>query len=317
MKILMIGRNDPASMMITFSNAINKYTEHTSRVIAFEERYVADYEKDILVSDIEENDYGEIEELLRTSEIFHFHMTIDEGATIGPLCVRDYISGKKILHHHHGHPDFRGNPDIFAKKYRELNRKTIVATPDLLKLLPEATWQPNMVPLNHSDYMPRKEALSDKPVKVVQSPTRKYLKNTKELEQAMSDICNDGLETELHILEGYSHRDCLAFKKNCHIVFDHMQGYFGISSLESLSQGLPVLAGVDDYNIKAIKNFTGSDNVPWVITRNVDALDRELRRLILDLDVRVAVGKSSRKFMESYWTEQHALEVLTNTYKEL
>jgi hypothetical protein len=110
---------------------------------------------------------------------------------------------------------------------------------------------------------------------------------------------------------------CLERKNQCHIIFDHMQGYYGVSSLESLSQGKPVIAGLDDWNMQWIKEFTGSDVLPWVVARNPDELEGQLCELIGHSDLRDYVGRNSRKFMEDHWNEQQALGVLLDFYGSL
>ena len=119
------------------------------------------------------------------------------------------------------------------------------------------------------------------------------------------------------IIENMLHQECLSTKQQCDIHFDHMQGYFGIASLEGLSQGKPVIAGLDDWNVKCIKEFTGSDRLPWRIARNQDELEAKLEELITDSKLRNDVGMESRRFMENYWTEQHALRVLLKVYESL
>jgi hypothetical protein len=94
-----------------------------------------------------------------------------------------------------------------------------------------------------------------------------------------------------------------------------MRGWFGISSLESLSQGKPVVAGLDDWNIRCIKEFTGAEKLPWVIARNVDELERRMEQLFLDRDFRETTGFTGRIFMEKQWNEDRVLEILLDIYK--
>ena len=318
MNIVMLGQNDPAGMMITFANALNRYTEHTVRVIARETRYQMDYEYDLLVPAVVDENYDEIEEVLKSADIIHFHMLIDENIMLGPLSLKEYIKGKGLLHHHHGHFDFLVSADIYAEKYKRLGRKAIVSTPDLLKLLPESSWQPNMVPLNEADFLPRTDHLGNQDcVRLVQAPTRKWHKHTAEFLRVTSKIEADHPNVETHLLEGKSYRECLKFKRNCHVCFDHMNGWFGIASLESLAHGIPVVAGLDDWNISAIKSFTGADSLPWVVARNESELEKQLSELVNDPNKRVEIGRESRAFLENHWTENHALKLLMETYLTL
>ncbi len=318
MNIVMITDNDPAGMGIAFCNAINRYSEHSARLITTQERYGINFESDIHIPDIENDDFGEIEQLLNDADVFHFHMLKDENSHLGPLVIRDYTKGKKILHHHHGHPDYLINADAFNAKYKKLKRKVIVSTPDLLKITDNASWLPNIVPVNDVQLLPRYEnTLADEKIIICQSPTRKFHKHTDEFMLAVHRLEKKYDNLKMLIIEKTPYYECLALKKTAHIIFDHMRGWFGIASLESLSHGKPVIAGLDDWNIKCIKEFTGVDSLPWVIARNCDDLVAELENLIKDKDLRNRTGGQSRTFMENHWTEQHALALLLEVYTSL
>ena len=314
----MITDNDPAGMGIAFTNAINRYTDHTCRLITTAEKYGFDYETDIHLPDIQDDDFDEVAELMQKADIIHFHVLRDENSHLGPLVIKDYLKGKKILHHHHGHPDYILNAVAYNDKYRRLNRRVIVSTPDLLKLAENAVWVPNLVPLNDVLFLPRyDDSLQQDRIKICQSPTRKYHKHTQEFEAAVAELQIEYPHIEKMVIERLPYRECLRLKRNCHIVFDHMRGWFGIASLESLSHGKPVIAGIDERNIDCIKKFTGTDELPWVIARDQEELEGKLFELIKDCYLRDQTGRSSRSFMEKHWTEQHVLNALFNIYESL
>lgn len=319
MNILMITDNDPAGMGIAFTHAINRYTDHRCRLITTAEKYRFDYETDIHLPNIEDDHFDEVEALLKETDIIHFHVLRDENSHLGPLVIKDYIKGKEILHHHHGHPDYILNAAAYNEKYRRLKRKVVVSTPDLLKVAENATWVPNLVPLNDVQFLPRYDrSLPQDVIKICQSPTRKYHKHTKEF-KAVIDTLQRKYPEKIQpvIIELVPYLKCLQIKRTCHIVFDHMRGWFGISSLESLSQGKPVIAGLDDWNIRCIKEFSGADVLPWVVARNLDELQNKLEGLIKDTEPRLKIGIESRRFMVEHWTEQRVLNVLFDIYESL
>jgi glycosyltransferase involved in cell wall biosynthesis len=318
MNILMITANDPAGTAIAFTNAINRYTGHRCRLITSMERYGFAYEADIHLPDIHDDDFDEVAQLLKDADIIHFHMLSDENSHLGPLVIRDFIKGKKILHHHHGHPDYLINAAAYNEKYRRLKRKVVVSTPDLLQVAENATWVPNLVPVSDVNYLPYYEdILPAVPVKICQAPTRKYHKHTAVFDRVMKEIIGTFPEVQQMVIERIPHIECLKVKRKCHIVFDHMRGWFGISSLESLCHGKPVVAGLDEWNIRCIKEFTGADRLPWVVARDEKELADVLTRLIGNRDARLRTGRESRMFMENFWTEQLALQVLLNVYNTL
>ncbi|MBI4774543.1 MAG: glycosyltransferase [Deltaproteobacteria bacterium] len=133
----------------------------------------------------------------------------------------------------------------------------------------------------------------------------------------MSRVKDRNPRVSLLVIERMPHRRCLRLKRSCHVVFDHMRGWFGISSLESLSQGKPVIAGLDQWNVEQIRRFTGRQSLPWVPAGNPGELEQRLNELVNDSGKRDAIGRESRAFMEQVWNEGRVLEVLTGAYESL
>jgi hypothetical protein len=313
----MIAENDPAGTAIAFANCVNRYTEHSARLITLQTRYNVNFESDLHIPDIIGDDFSEVEALLTESDIIHFHMLPDENIVLGPLLIREYIKGKGLLHHHHGHPNFMVNSDSYSDKYRRLHRRAVVSTPDLLRLLPEATWMPNPVPVWDVQFLPRPGEPIGDDIRVCQAPTRKYDKHTGDFVAVMDQIVREHPNVQRMVIENQPYFDCLRLKRTCDIVFDHMRGHFGISSLESLSQGKPVIAGLDELNIEQIRLFTGTDQNPWVVARNAEQLKSRMLELVCDADMRRHLGAKGRSFMEKYWTEQHVVKELVKVYEDI
>jgi glycosyltransferase involved in cell wall biosynthesis len=316
MNILMITENDPAGMGIAFKKAIEAHTAHHCRLITTETRYNFDFEKDIHLPGLDNDGFDAIVDLLKEADILHFHILADEHLPLGPLKIKDYMKGKVVLHHHHGHPDFRNHPEKYREKYRRLNRKVLVSTPDLLRLMPEAVWQPNLVPVEAPEYRPRPHEGNGR-IRVCHTPTRKDLKNTSEFLTVIQVLQKKHPHLDCVIVEDTPHRECLRIKQDADILFDHMQGYFGVSSLEGLSQGKPVIAGLDTWNLEHIRTFSGCNQVPWVIARNQQELGKRLGGLLDDPATRKDLGSESRHFMETCWNESRVLEHLFRFYKGL
>jgi hypothetical protein len=315
MNILMITENDPAGMGIAFTRAINRHTEHRCRLITTKTLYNFNFEKDLHVPDLDEEGFEEIVQLLKGADIIHFHILADENIELGPIKVRDYVRHKTIVHHHHGHPHFRAHPEIYREKYRRLRRKALVSTPDLLHLLPEATWQPNLVPIHDPLFLPQPAPINGR-VTIGQSVTRKDIKNTDDLMRVVGKIQKEipDPKLSLDIIENTDYRECLRRKNKCHIVFDHMQGYYGVSSLESLSQGKPVIAGLDHWNLSHINEFTGTAFIPWVLCRTREELEETIPSLAGDADYLEWLGRESRTFMCRHWSDQIVAGMLMHIY---
>lgn len=319
MNILMLAVNDPAGTGIGFCRAVNRLGRHSCRIATLETRYTHSWPKDLHVPDLDENGLAELERLLQTSDVFHFHMTADEHLAFGPFLPADYLSGKAVVHHEHGHHDFRSNPEAFREKYRALGRgNLLVSTPDLKRMMPEACWQPNLVHQDEPLLRPREREWTG-PFKLAHSPTRKDLKNTDELLAVVDGLRAEGLELELDLIDNVPHSECLERKRAAHALFDHMQGYYGVSSLEGLSQGLAVIAGLDEWNLAHVSDFAGvpQSRLPWVLAHDVEDLRYALRTLASDLDRCRAVGETSRRFIEDCWSEAKVAGLLCDFWDAL
>lgn len=313
----MITANDPAGTGIMFSNAINRYTPHKCRLITTEHRYNFMFKKDIHIPNLKEDEFDEVERLLNEADIFHFHMLSDENIKLGPFLVKDYIGDKKILHHHHGHPVFKKNTSEFRAKYKKLGRTAIVSTPDLLELLPESTWIPNIVPINEPLYLPLQEMGFNNKIRIGHSPTRKDLKRTDIFEDVMGNITTENHNVEKVVISLTLHVKCLDIKRSLDIFFDQLGPSFGVSSLEALSQGVLAIARLDSFNIDRINEFTGCDYTPWINVSDKETLDKAIRGLINDRDLINQKGVEARAFMEKYWKEERVLKLLFKVYDSI
>ena len=317
MKVLMLAINDPAGTAIQFCKALRRHAGIEARLCTLETRYTHSWEKDLHLPDLDQAGLDELGGLFRSADILHFHMTSDEFTPFGPFLPADYLPGKTVVHHHHGHDDYRKDPEKYRRKYRERGRKNIlVSTPDLLRLFPEARWQPNLVPIDEPLLLPDRDRPA-RPFRLCHSPTRKDLKNTEELLAVVAELQQDGLDLEFDLIDNVPNSECLRRKRSCHAVFDHMQGYYGVSSLEGLSQGLAVLAGLDAWCLEHVAAFAGTADLPWVLVRGRDDLAQALRRLATDQELCAETGRRSRAFMETCWSDRKVAGRLADWYAGL
>lgn len=315
----MMAINDPAGTAIQFAKAVNRHSGHTVRLITLETRYTHSWEKDLHVPDLGPDGIEEMGILMKEADVFHFHMTCDEHQPFGPFLPADFLNGKGVVHHHHGHHDFRSNPESFHAKYRELGRTNLlVSTPDLMHLLPEARWQPNLVPVDDLLLKPMPGRFDDRErLRVCHSPTRKDLKNTDEFLAAVANLKKEGIRLDVDLIDDVPNDECLTRKRRCHVLFDHMQGYYGVSSLEGLSQGVAVIAGLNDWNRERMAEFAGTDDLPWVLAYDQASLEDRLRELDRDRALCEAVGRKSRAFMEERWSDARVATHLVDFYESL
>lgn len=313
MNVVMIAINDPAGTAIAFCNALNRYTNVRARLITYEIRYNFMFQKDLHVPWLES--FDEAEEVLKKADVIHFHMTANEYLRVGPLHLQDYIDGKLLVHHHHGEPLFRANPREFADREIAEGRPALVSTPDLHKMYPEATYLPNLVPQDDAPYLPveRGPRLGDYFI-VSHSPTRKDLKNTDTFIEVCERLASRLKYFKYRVIEMTPHLECLRQKRHSSVFFDHMQGYYGVSSLEALAMGIPTIAGLDEWNQEEIRRFAGTDELPWVVARNPEMLEEALTMLYSDEKSWKKYSHLSRTFIENCWSDRKIAMRLANFY---
>lgn len=338
MLIFHLTTTDPAGAAYNLVRALNQYTPHRARLLSTHRIPVYNFPGDI--DHIQ--DFGEeIEALLVEADVLHFHKITEDFAIplVSPLTglkkeyrVSDFLTvnnrSKKIVYHVHGHPyereKFKENGDDLGKR----GHLVLCSTPDLEELykpLCKARWFPNTVPVHHPLYVPRgtnaliQDRDGNKRVFVAHTPTDTYLKDTAIIKAVIEDL-SKSLPVYLHWnREAVPQRIALTFKRVSHIVFDHMQGYYGLCSLEGLSMGKPTIAGLSDYVIKAICGFWGitTSSLPWVIARNYDQLRDVISKLVNNQDWREAQGKESRNFMTDVWSDANVAKRLAEFYTAL
>lgn len=335
MKILHVTNTDPAGSVFNFVRAMNQHTPHEARLITTQSIPMFDFPKDI--HDLYDGG-DELEALLRDADVIHFHkvtedfkIEFDLGRGMRQFDMREFIKGKKVVYHIHGAPSERNFPKETAEKF-PIDRVILASTPDLEEVYrsyhPNVKYFPNLVPINDVRYIPRAtDAMitsSDGTKKmfcVFQSGTNSILKNTHIIRDVMERVSKDlpafFLHTSPEAIQPQDH--ALRHKRIAHIVFDHVEGYYGLSSLESLSMGKPTIAGLSDYTIKAICDFFGItvEKLPWVIARTEAEVETRIRQILADNFQRTAIGLESRKFMQEVWSDAAVAKRMADFYQSL
>ncbi len=336
MKIIHITNTDPAGSVYNFMRATNEHTSHRARLITTNAIPQFEFPRDIM--DIFDSG-DEAEALLRDADVIHLHK-VDDTFTVelpleqGPriLKISDYTKGKKVVHHIHGTPRERGYVKETAENFSKEGRLMLCSTPDLAEVYQHyysrAQYFPNCVPINDVRYLPRAtdDAITgeDRITKrfcVFQSGTNSILKNMHVIEEVMEKL---GKELPVFFLKtspsNIQTQDMtLRHKRIAHIVFDHIEGYYGLSSLEGLSMGKPTIAGLSEYTIRAICSFFGieSNKLPWVVCRDAKEIEKRIREIILDEIQRLTIGNESRKFMEDIWSDDAIARRLVEIYESI
>lgn len=122
---------------------------------------------------------------------------------------------------------------------------------------------------------------------------------------------------EVRVRQGLPHHECLRERQASDISIDELvTGSYHLSSLESLAQGLPTLAFLDDRCRSIVTELTGSTRLPWVNTRLEESAG-PLVALVRDPDLHRNIGATGRRWMEDNWHDRKMVGHYLKAYADL
>jgi hypothetical protein len=112
------------------------------------------------------------------------------------------------------------------------------------------------------------------------------------------------------------HSECLKLKQVSDVGIDEVStGSYHMSSLEYLSMGVATFSGIDEDCQKVVKDLTGADWLPWIISSEKN-FKADLITTIRTKSYR-EIGAKSREWMEKYWNPVQVCDYFTELYKRL
>jgi len=239
--------------------------------------------------------------IARRYDLIHFHYS--SGLPFGLDFPLWRALGKKIVMHHHGSDiRFKREPLIYSK----LAQRIFVSTPDLLKWSRGATWIPNPIDLKQYPFIGAKNRVGS--VKILHAPSRRHLKGTKKVLEAVQKLKDEGYSVELMLIENTPHRVAVEHYKQADIIVDQLLiGWYGMLAQECMALGKPVCV----YISEDLLEFTPSN--PLVNTDSSSILDN-LKLLIEDPQLRADLGKKGRSYVERIHSSERIARQLMDLY---
>ena len=248
-------------------------------------------------------------------DIMHFHggRTLFKGFLDLPLYR---LLGKKTVMHFHGR-DVR-NPQIiiargrggkippiqtpdqiarleFLRKYVD---KFIVSTPDLLELVPEATYLPLSAGEEWFSELDPKS--SNEVFTIVHAPTSRSIKGTKQVLAAVGNLKRKGYKIKLLLVENVLNDKVREFYEQADVFVDQLLvGWHGVAAIENMAIGNPVVS-----YIKPELRKKYAPDLP-IINATKNNIQEVLESLIKDKN---SLAKSRPKFREYAIKYHHPLK---------
>jgi glycosyltransferase involved in cell wall biosynthesis len=154
------------------------------------------------------------------------------------------------------------------------------------------------------------EAPDDGVVRVVHAPNHPHYKGTRYLEAAVLVLQEEGLPVELVLVQGKPNEEARRDYERADIVADQfLLGAYALFAIEGMALGKPVLC------------YLNERFAPWhpewercpIVSANPDTLLDELRRLVVDAELRRELGARGPEYVR----EVHSLEAVGQRLDEI
>jgi glycosyltransferase involved in cell wall biosynthesis len=174
-----------------------------------------------------------------------------------------------------------------AERYSDL----ILSQPIMAQLQTRPYMRLN-IPLDLSQYK-HKIPARDKPV-ILHVPTHREIKGTKFILEAIENLRREGISFDFRLLENMSNTEIRKELSEADLVVDQLLGQtIATLALEGMATGNVVFARYLPHRVNI------PPECPVVNVTEYSLLD-QLRKLILDVELRKSIAQASRKYVEKY-----------------
>jgi hypothetical protein len=154
-------------------------------------------------------------------------------------------------------------------------------------------------PLDTDSWRPE-QVEPDATIRVFHSANHRAVKGTEFVIAAVDQLRREGLEIELVLAERLPNTEVRRLLQSCHIVAEQFIHGYALAAMEAMALGKPVLSNLSDpYYYEVHRLHTGLDECP-IVSTTVEELPENLRRLALDAELRVELGRAGREYVVSH-----------------
>ncbi len=243
--------------------------------------------------------------IARDYDLLHFHYS--SGLPFGLDFPLWRLLKKKVVMHHHG-TDIRHKGEHWL--YARFSQRIFVSTPDLLEWSKSAIWVPNALDIEMYPFVGAKRKLSNEKdsIKILHAPSRRRLKGTEHVLNAIKKLKNEGYNIELILVENTPHKEALEYYKRADIVIDQLLiGWYGMLAQECMALGKPVCVYLRE-------DLQGYIPTQPMLNTSADNLLKNLRMLIEDPHLREELGKRGRRYVQEVHSSDRIARKLMDLY---
>jgi hypothetical protein len=247
---------------------------------------------DVLVSD----DPALIEELVRAATVIHYHNQWRELQIFQKLpWIWDLARAKPSVIQFHS-----WTRHTFQPQLEEPSLTKLVCAQYQVRLYPECMPVPIALPIDDPLHQPT--WIENDPPVILYTPSELVRTGWNDKGFAVTRKILEEGRLRYELIHDAQWEHVMRRRQQSDIAIDEVvTGSYHTCSLESLSTGLAVIAGLDSQTVDALEAVTGTREHPWIVAKPDTLFDR-LSELVQDEGYRKAKRRESRAYMERYWS---------------
>lgn len=194
------------------------------------------------------------------------------------------------------------------KKWRKYADYTLVSTPNLLQLVPNATISPQVIDLKYWNTNTQQFSREDDIVRILHAPSLRITKGTQIIVDTIERIKRKGYRIELVLVENMPHDRIKEVYETCDIGIDQLLiGWYGKFSVEIMALGKPVICYISHEYDKYRPDLP-------IVNANEKSLEQVLEDLIINPDLRRELGNKSCEYVSQYHDVEKVVDQLFEIY---
>jgi len=328
MKIVHISSTPLAGHPIKLVRAINEFSQHSARFIdlghgvkGYGNRV---YDSDLVVG----RDDDEIREVLSSAELIHLHQTIELSYSVCGIRISDLIeNGVKVVRQFASQPshfDTYAGEDVVETKFKNESVLHLVVAQYHERYYRWAYEVPLIVYPYDRD-LDEESAFKRDAVRIVYSPSNQMTfaesrwgsKGYDATLEVLKKI-EEKKDVEICIVYDVSHREVMKEKARADIIIDEfVTGTFHTSALEGLALGKTTISYVDQRTCSTLSRVAGSGDVPFVMPRNKQELEKILIKLVDDKDLLHKIGEASLSWFKRNYHPSKLIKNYIRIYENI
>jgi glycosyltransferase involved in cell wall biosynthesis len=174
----------------------------------------------------------------------------------------------------------------------------------------------NCIGIDTRKWIKKKLDLEDKVIKVAHSPNHRGVKGTEYLIEAIESLKQEGLKVELLLIENKKNDEVkrILFEEADILVEQLIMNGHGLSAIEGMATGLPVISNIEDDNFQSLFNRYSYLSECPIVSGSPENIKENLKTLILNPLLRNELGSAGRKYVEKYHSYNTTKEFFKSVY---